>query len=287
MGGFEMWLGINLIVISLLALVLLAIAINRRHLDRAYARLVAELLNEREPSAGFFHTAELEDLPAPVRRYLNKAIPEGRPYVKAVHLRQVGEFRPGDTTAPWKPLEAEQHFTVNPPGFVWDAKIDMAPLIQVRVIDMYKGGKGILRAKMFSTLTVADAQGHPKLDAGELMRYLAEAVWFPTALLPGQGIEWSPIDDHSAKATLEHEGTSASIVFYFNDRDEVERIHAEGRFREVEGDYEPTPWTGYWGNYQTRNGLLIPIEGRVEWNLPEGALTYWRAHLEEIDHLLD
>jgi len=62
-------------------------------------------------------------------------------------------------------------------------------------------------------------------------------------------------------------------------RDEVERIHAEGRFREVDGGYEPTPWNGYWRNYQTRNGLLVPIEGEVEWDL-----VYWRANLVEIDH---
>jgi hypothetical protein len=281
-----MWIKIILVAFGLLILTLfIIIAINHVRLKRANAKLVQELLAKSQSSNGkVFHATDVSSLPAPVQRYLIKVIPEGHPYVERVRLYQVGEFRLGDMNAPWKPMEAEQHFTVNPPGFVWNAKIEMAPLVQARVIDMYKDGRGLLRAKVFATFTVAEAQGLPELDQGELMRYLAEATWFPSALLPGQGVTWSAIDDRSARATLEHGSTQASIIFFFNDRDEVERIHSEGRFREIEGRYEPMPWTGYWRNYQTRNGLLIPIEGEVEWNLPQGDLTYWRAHLEEIDH---
>ena len=281
-----MWIRVTLIALGLLTVALLAIvSINRVRLDKTNARLVAELLVESKPPSGaVFSSEDVEDLPEPVQRYLIKVIPEGQPYVKTVRLHQVGEFRLGDQTAPWKPLKADQHFTVNPPGFVWEATIDMAPLVQARVIDMYKAGEGTLRAKVFSTLTVADAHGLPELDSGELMRYLAEAVWFPTALLPGQGIEWSAIDDHSARATIEHQGTRVSVVFYFNDRDEVERIHADRWYQEDDEKFNLIPWTGYWRNYQARNGLLIPLDGEVEWNLPEGDLAYWRAHLDEIDH---
>jgi hypothetical protein len=30
--------------------------------------------------------------------------------------------------------------------------------------------------------------------------------------------------------------------------------------------------------------MLIPIEGEVEWNLPEGNLPYWRGYLEKIEY---
>lgn len=280
-----MWTGIILLILGLLILGLLSLAISRRRLEKAEARLVEELLARSQPPAGrVFRAEDLDGLPGPVRRYLSNAIPEGQPYVAAVRLHQVGQFRMGDRTSAWKRLEATQHFTVDPPGFVWQARIEMAPLLQARVVDMYKGGQGSLRARVLSALTVAKAQGLPEIDSGELMRYLAEAVWFPTALLPGQGVEWSPIDETSAQATIQHGRTRVAIVFHFNDRDEVEQIHAEGRFRKVNGRYEPTPWTGYWRDYQTRNGLLIPAAGEVAWNLPDGDLAYWRARVDEIRH---
>ena len=139
-----------------------------------------------------------------------------------------------------------------------------------------------MRAKILSAVPVADAEPGPEMNSGELMRYLAETIGFPTALLPGGGVEWQSIDEVSARATLEHRGTTVSLVFHFNGRDEVERVFAETRYREVDGVFEPTPWTGRFSNYQVRNGMLIPLDGEVAWNLPEGLLTYWRGHVEEI-----
>jgi hypothetical protein len=280
-----MWITVSLIALGVIAAGLVAILlINRLRLDRHNAGLVAELLSRARPSSGVVFTHEdLKGLPEPVQIYLKKAIPEGHPYVNTVRLHQTGAFRMGDQTSPWKPFAAKQYFTVNPPGFVWDANIQMAPLVSARVVDMYQDGQGALRAKVASTLSVVDAQGRAELDAGELMRYLAEALWFPTALLPGQGVEWVPIDDHSARATIEDRGTRVSLLFYFNSRHEVERVYAEARGREVDGRYEPIPWTGYWSNYQTRDGLLIPLDGEVEWNLPEGDLAYWRGHVDDIE----
>lgn len=119
------------------------------------------------------------------------------------------------------------------------------------------------------------------MNAGELVRYLGEAVWFPTALLPANGVEWEAIDDDSAKATLEHEGVSASLVFHFNERDEVERVTTE-RYRQEDDSF--VPWTGRFSHYEVRNGRRIPTDATVEWNPSEGDLRYWRASIERIEH---
>ncbi|MBC7334696.1 MAG: hypothetical protein H5U01_00265, partial [Clostridia bacterium] len=158
--------------------------------------MVEQLLIESSPPPGrVFSSADLEGLPAPVQRYLRRAIPEGQPYVTAVRLHQRGAFRLGDRTSPWKPFTVQQVFTTYPPGFAWDATIEMASLLPVRVVDMYKSGKGAFWAKVLSTLIVANARDTSELDQGELMRYLGEAVWFPTALLSGHGVSWHPSEE--------------------------------------------------------------------------------------------
>jgi hypothetical protein len=277
----KMLIGLGLVAIALGVV----ITLNRRAFDKENAALVEELLDRVNiSSAETFTRDDLDALPAPVQRYFDTVLEEGQPYVKMVRLEQRGEFRLGDRTAPWKPFTATQHFAVQPPGFVWEARIQIVPLVPVRVVDSYVSGEGALRAKVASALTVADQAASPELNAGELARYLAEAVWFPTALLPGQGVTWTPIDDQSAKATLEHGETSVSLVFHFNERNEVQRIYTEDRFREVEGDFEPTPWTGRFWNYQRRNGMRIPLDGEVAWNLPEGDLAYWRGNIQAIAH---
>lgn len=284
-----MWLKVFLMAVGVIIVGLVgAVLIGRSRLDRANARLVAELLAIASPGSDrVLRNDDPAGLPEPVQRYLAYVLTERQPYVRTVRLQQSGGFRLGDAMAPWKPLSATQRFTVDPPGFVWDARVAILPLVPVRVVDMYKAGKGALRAKILSSVPVADAEPSPELNSGELMRYLGETVWFPTALLPGEGVDWVPIDELSAKATIDHRGTTVSLVFHFNSRNEVERVYAGNRSREVGGTFEPTPWTGHFSNYQVRNGMLIPIDGEVEWNLPGGDLSYWRGHLVEIEHQLE
>lgn len=261
-----------------------AVGVGRSRLDRATAARVDDLLAASRPHPDrTFTEADLAGLPDPVQRYLRTAIEEGRPAVQTVRLEQRGEFRLGsDASASWKPLTATQHYTTDPPGFVWDASIEVAPLVPVRVVDAYEDGEGSLRAKLLSTVTVAEADPGPEMDDGELLRYLAESVWFPTALLPANGVEWEALDDRSARATLEHRGGTASLVFHFDDRDLVERVSASRRYRQENDNF--APWTGYFEDYAVRNGLRVPTAARVEWNLPEGDLPYWRASVVDIDH---
>jgi len=231
-----------------------------------------------------FDPDDVADLPAPVRRYFETVLDEGQPHSRTVRLEQRGQFRVGDANSAWKPLEATQRVTVDPPGFVWDATVRLAPFVPVRVVDAYVEGEGSLRARLLSVLTVADADPSPELDAGELQRYLAEAVWYPTALLPGAGVRWDSIDERSARATLEHEDTTVSLVFQFDDENLVERVVADDRPRAVDDGFEPTRWTGRFWDYRERNGVLVPTVAEVEWNLPEGDLPYWRATISDFEH---
>lgn len=78
-----------------------------------------------------------------------------------------------------------------------------------------------MQARLGGVLTVMDAEPCPELDEGELLRYLAEAPLYPTALLPAMNATWTPIDDHSARATLTVQGTTAALVFHFNERNGI------------------------------------------------------------------
>ncbi|MDS0477692.1 DUF6544 family protein [Natrinema sp. 1APR25-10V2] len=245
--------------------------------DRVTALLEAA---ESEPD-GSFTRDDLADVPAPAARYFRTVLAEGQPYVRTVRLHQRGEFRLGGADGSWKPLEATQHVTTRPPGFVWDATIDVAPLLPVRVVDLYAHGEGVLRARLRSAIPVASVGPSPELNEGELVRYLAEAVWYPTALLPERGVTWEPIDDDAARATLEHDGVTASVVFHFDDRDEIERVTTE-RYRQEDDSY--ASWTGHFGGYEDRGGRRVPTHGEVEWNLPDGDLPYWRASVDAIEY---
>src|SRR3712207_7361598 len=82
------------------------------------------------------------------------------------------------------------------------------------------------------------------------MRFFAEAAWYPTALLPSQGVRWEAVDDSSAYATLTEGDISITMLFTFNERGLIDTVRAEARGRTVGGQVVPTPWQGRFWNYE-------------------------------------
>lgn len=268
---------------ALLALAAAGLA-GRLRSRRDRARRIAEL--EAAADAGPGRTVgahDLAELPDPVRRYLAHALREGGPYVETVRVEQTGAVR-RDAADPWRPFGATHHVAVDPPGYLWDATVALAPFLSLSVEDEYRGGDGRARLALLDLFPLGGAGPSPELNAAALTRYLAEAVWYPTALLPGAGVEWESIDDRSARATLAHRGATASLVFHFNDRDEVRRVDADERYRRVDGGFEPTPWSGCWRDYRTRNGIRVPTAGEAVWRLPDGDVSVWRGRILGITH---
>jgi hypothetical protein len=229
-----------------------------------------------------FSPAELDPLPAPVARYFRAVLRDGQPLVRHARLVQEGDFLVRPTPDGWRPFRATQHFAVQPAGFVWDARMRMAPGVAIRVRDAFVDGTGSMHASVLGLFTMLSVEGTPAIAAGALHRYLAEAAWFPTALLPSQGVVWTPIDDSTARATLAAAGTTVWLDFHFAPDGLVRSVFTPERARDVDGRAVPTPWQGRFLEYAERSGMRIPVRGEVEWFLPEGPLVYWRGRITEI-----
>jgi len=226
-----------------------------------------------------------DDLPAPVARYLRVALADGQPLIRTARMRQSGRLRTATDSARWMSFRA-QHLAVPPAiGFVWDATAQMPLGLHVRVLDSYVGSVGGGRISVLSALPVATADRAPELDSGALHRYLAEAVWYPSALLPESGVIWSAVDDRSATATLGDGPTSVSLEFSFNDENEVIAIYTPGRFGRFDGAYRQAGWEGHFSGYMERAGMRLPSQGEVGWYDDAGVLQIvWIGTVEEADY---
>lgn len=226
---------------------------------------------------------ELEGLPAPVRRYFRAALEEAQPMVAGARVRHEGTFNMGEGAENnWKPFTSDQVVVARRPGFDWNGRVAMMPGLPVRVHDAYVAGEGILHASLLGLVSVVDMRGRGEVAEGELMRFFAEATWYPTALLPSQGVRWEAVDGRSARATLEEGDISLTMLFTFDERGLVETVSAEERGRAVGDKIVPTPWRGRFWNYEERGGMLVPLDGEVAWLPPEVEKPYWRGHITEI-----
>jgi hypothetical protein len=202
--------------------------------------------------------------------------------VTAARLAQEGEFL--IDAGRWVPFTAAHQVIATPPAFDWDARMRMAPGLSIFVRDAYAGGEGRLRAAVLGLWTVAAEDNSPELAEGELLRYLAEAVWYPTVLLPGDGLTWEAVDGATARARLVDGEVAAELEFRFGADGLVAEVSAGSRPRMVDGVAVRTPWRGRFGDYRTEAGMQVPHTAEVEWILPEGPQPYWRGRIVAADY---
>ena len=153
----------------------------------------------------------------------------------------------------------------------------MFPGIPVHIHDSYIAGQGILRGAVLGLIPVVNMADTPELARGELMRFFAEAAWYPTALLPSQGVRWEALDESSAKATITDDKIALTLTFSFSDEGVINTVHAKSRERVVDGKTVVAPWLGRFWSYALRDGMLVPTQGEVAWLLAQGQKPYWRG----------
>jgi len=279
------WKMVLFIILVLTAAIAASLAYGARRWQTATEAMRTRLEAERLPISPHTYSArQIDNLPAPVQRYFRAVLRDGQPMIAAVRVDHSGTFNMSETGEQWKPFTSTQRVITRRPGFDWEGRIAMMPGLAVRVHDAYIAGEGILHASLFGLVSLANMRGTPEMARGELLRFFAEAAWYPTALLPRQGVRWEAVDDRSARATLEDGEVTINLLFRFNDAGLIGSVRAEARGRTVKGTVVPMPWEGRWWGYELRDGMRVPIEGEVAWLLPEGPKPYWRGRITDIAH---
>jgi len=278
------WLAWFAVAVALLLVAIAMLSIyGSRRWATVTAALNARLEATRMPSQGAaFHPQEIEGLPDPVRRYLRAVLRPGQAIVTAASIAHAGSFNSSAAAERWKPFTSRQRVIVRRPGFVWNARMPLFPGVAVLVHDAYIAGEGYLHPAIMGVLSLATLRGGEEAARGELMRFLAEAAWYPTALLPRQGVLWEAIDARSARATLADGGITVALTFRFDDAGLIESVHADARGRLDGKRIEQMPWEGRFWNYAVRDGMKVPLQGEVAWLAPQGRKPYWRGTIDTI-----
>ncbi len=238
----------------------------------------------RLPSSARFEARQLEGLPTPVQRYFRAVLKDGQPIISAATIEMAGTINLSATGEQWKPYTSKQRVITRRPGFLWDAKAVMFPGVPAHVEDSYIAGRGRLIAKLLGVFTVADAHGVGEIARGEFMRWFAEAAWYPTALLPSQGVQWAAVDDASAMATTSDGPITLTMLFRFNEAGMISSVRAESRGAGVGKDAVMLPWECGLSDYEWQSGMLLPMSGEAAWMKPEGRKPYFVGKVTALTH---
>jgi hypothetical protein len=227
-------------------------------------------------------TPQLDDLPAPVARYLRLALPTTT-HIQEIRIRQTGRLRTDVSSERWLSFEAEHIVTPAATGFVWNARVKVAPLLHVRVRDLLIDGKASGQVSLLSAFTVSADTDTPEMNSGSLHRYLAEAAWYPTALLPSATLRWTAIDAARSLATLTNHGVTVALEFRFAATGEVTGIYTPGRWGTFSGGYRQLPWEGHFRNYRNLDGIFVPTDGDVGWYVDTEWHAVWKGSITALE----
>lgn len=234
----------------------------------------------KQAQHGLITEAQVQGLPEPMQRYLSYAQVVGKESIRTVRLSQQGVMRT-QPNQKWLPFVAQQYFTTIPSAFLWHARMRPFPLVWISATDRFSEGQGNMRIKLLSVIPMGNAHG-TEIDQGEMQRYLAEMVWFPTSWL-SEAIEWQAIDANSVGGIMREFGVTAPVVLHVNEQGQLTHVTAD-RYKEEHGHYLLTRWSGQCYEYQEVDGMCIPTKIAITWHLASGDFTWFRCKITQIEY---
>jgi len=225
--------------------------------------------------------SDIESLPGPVKKWLSHSGAVGRPYVNVGKVLQKAEMKLKPEQESWMDATAVQYTTIGNPAFIWSVDVKINRVLSFKGRDRFENGKGRMLIKMNSLINIVNDHGE-KLDEGTLQRYLGEMVWFPSLAL-SRHITWEALNDSTARATMNYNGTTGSGTFYFNAAGDVTRFSAL-RYKGNEPDARRHEWVMEIEGYNIFEGIKVPAEMSASWILEDGAWTWLKMEVTEIKY---
>jgi hypothetical protein len=275
------------ILLGIIVMVLLVIGILLGTGYWVFSKYITEQITGlSELSSGelppIFTHDDLEGLPEPVETYFKYALRNGQEDVQFARLKQAGLHKQQEA-GDWNYLEAQQYICAEDPAFIWIARMKVAPIIWIGTMDSYSKGEGNMIIKFLNAVTVLNSTGK-EINISAMIRYFAEAPWFPTALLPSQYVTWEDMGPTRARITFSVHGLEATGIVYFNSRGQMEKFVTNDRYRESGGRYYKEQWTVYYKDYKEFGGMRIPTKLEAEWNLENWDFKYMSVNLKDIEY---
>jgi len=245
----------------------------------AKARELFSVAPEDDP--GIVQESDLAGLPDCVKQWLRLSGVIGQARIHRVKLIQSGRMRTAPDK-PWLPFEAVHYVNVDHPGFVWKARVKVAPGIHMLALDRYSQGHGFMNIKLLGIIPLVNAKPGPEMDESTLLRYLAELIWYPTAALNSY-IQWEEIDGQSARAVMSWQGITAGMVLNFDEAGDL-RSSVGKRYQEIAGQYVLTDWGGVAVGCADFQGRRITNRIDVVWKLQSGDFNWMQVEVTALEY---
>ncbi|MCC6874936.1 MAG: hypothetical protein IT378_11580 [Sandaracinaceae bacterium] len=218
--------------------------------------------------------ADLEPLPAPVRRYVRATGFVGQPRVHNYRLRFRGRLRTGPD-AGWMPFEVEQQSFARPSARYFLMRASMFG-VPAQAYHRF-AGQASMRVVIAGLYPMVDERG-PEMDRAETVTLFNDMCILAPGTLLDPAIVWEPAGDRTANARFTHGAHTIRATLLFDEQGLLANFVSDDRSRnEREGRFT-TPVR----NYRSYGPYRIASYGEAHWHPPEGEYSYGEFELVDL-----
>ncbi len=263
-------------IANVIIMVVAIVGMSNLIFERGFKEDVASAMNINAPTPELLTEEDLAPLPMCVQKYLVYVGAVGKPKIKNVKIVFKGEMR--DKGKDWFKFTSEQYnFFVSPTRlFFMKAHVIGLPTYGYH---KYINEAARMQIKLLSLFSVVDL-AEPELYPTETVTFFNDLCLFAPAALIDDRISWETLDNLSAKATFNNNGTIISAILYFNEKGQLVNFVSNDRYSVSE--MKAFPFSTPAGNYKNVNGYQLPTYGEATWLYPDGEFVYGKFEVVDI-----
>ncbi|MBK7104610.1 MAG: hypothetical protein IPH62_04945 [Ignavibacteriae bacterium] len=229
-----------------------------------------------------FYFSQIENQPKLIKKYFKTVIDDSSQIPNFITLNQSGEIKTEENSN-WLKIKSAEYFTTQKPNLLLDAEIGNSKFFWIEIVDSYLKSKGNTLIKINSSVTIGDSWGI-EIDKSNLFKYLSEAVYFPSSLLPSENLIWNILDSNIAEIKFTNSKTSVVAKLFFSENETINKIETLDKFRPMNDNYKESLFTIYFSDYKKYNSFLIPTYCEVEWELEKGKFKFGKFKIDNIKY---
>ncbi len=220
----------------------------------------------------------ISDLPLPVQKYLRFTGSVGKPVPRNMKVVFTGKMR--EKGKEYFGFESVQYSTFNPHSRLFFMKAQMYGMT-VPGYHRYRDETAVMNIRIFGLIPVVYHSGEV-MNKTETVTLFNDICLMAPAALINQDIKWEEIDSLTAKAVFTNGKITISAILFFNENGSLKDFKSFDR-TDI-GRMKELPFTTPVHKYADVNGRKVVSEGDAVWHYDEGAFTYGRFFLKEIEY---
>lgn len=248
--------------------------------EREVARVEAEVA-EAGGAEAVVVEADLEDLPAPVARWMRRIGVVGRPRPAAVGVTFDIRIR-GAADEAWMEGRGEQFTRIDPPVRLFFMTARKAGL-PVHVLHRYAEGAATMEGRLLGLFPIFRHEGET-MTQSETVTLLNDLFFLAPAALLDAGVRWEAIDDRRARVVWTHAGHTVAAEVRFDGGGDLVDFVSDDRWQMDRDPAVRARWRTPFSAYAGFGGVRLPVAGQATWGEGDAAWPYVELEVKQVTY---